>query len=45
MDVQGIPTNQIADAMVLDPAALDGLHIRLRAGKPESQSAARTERN
>jgi catechol 2,3-dioxygenase-like lactoylglutathione lyase family enzyme len=34
MDAEGIPSKQFADAMVLDPAALDGLHIRLRAGDP-----------
>jgi hypothetical protein len=31
-----LPKTQVADAMVLDPATFYGLHIRLRAGKPES---------
>lgn len=32
MDSQGITSTEVADGIVLDPASLDGLPIRLRAG-------------
>lgn len=32
MDIEGIPSTEVADGIVLDPATLDGLPVRLRAG-------------
>jgi hypothetical protein len=34
MNAQGVPIRQTANAVELDPASLDGLHVRLSAGTP-----------